>query len=168
MPAFDPERTFNRWLSAKEVALLRGTLHERVGPLMLTLAVLCGCNDSTSSSISAQFSASNGQRVDLQAAADGKWDRVCVLGPYSTEADAAQALGVSWPAEARTDIAQNDGISLLTFVQGKSVLKFVEHPRNSGDFSNLGRRCFPRTRAKFVQQDNPARGWPGLFPAEDR
>lgn len=44
----------------------------------------------------------------------------------------------------------------------------VEHPRNAGDFSNLGGSCFPRTSVRFVQQDHPARGWPGLFPAEDK
>jgi hypothetical protein len=136
--------------------------------LILTVAALCGCNDPTSSSIAAQFSASNGRRVDLESAVDGSWDRVCVLGPYSTDADAAEALGFSWPANTLTDIASDDGISLLIFAQGKSVVKFVEHPRNSGDFSNLRGRCFPRTSAKFVQRDHPVKGWPGLFPAEDK
>lgn len=143
-------------------------MHARVGALILVVAALCGCSDPTSSSIAAQFSSSKGQRVDLATAVDGSWDRVCILGPYSTNDDAAEALGFSWPAETLTDIASDDGISLLIFAQGKSVLKFVEHPRGRGDFSNLRGRCFPRASAKFVQRDRPVDGWPGLFPAEDK
>lgn len=139
-----------------------------IGALVLTIAALCGCSDPASSSIAEQFSASEGRRVDLGSAVDGNWDRVCVLGPYSTDSDAAEALGFSWPAEALTDIARDDGISLLIFVREKSVLKFVEHPRRFGDFSNLSGRCFARKSAKFVQIARPAKGWPGLFPADDR
>ena len=142
--------------------------HGRIGALILTMAALCGCNDPTSSSIAGQLSASEGQRVDLGSAVDGNWDRVCVLGPYSADADAAEALGFSWPAESLTDIARDDGISLLIFVREKSVLKFVEHPRRSGDFSNLRGRCFARKSAKFVQIAHPVKGWLGLFPAGDK
>jgi len=143
-------------------------MHGRICALILTMSALCGCSDPMSASIAEQLSASKGQRVDLGSAIEGNWDRVCVLGPYSTDADAAEALGFSWPAEALTDIARNDGISLLVFVREKSVLKFVEHPRGSGDFSNLRGRCFARESAKFVQIAHPTKGWPGLFPADEK
>ncbi|MUV14569.1 hypothetical protein [Noviluteimonas gilva] len=140
--------------------------HIRCCTLVLMLATLCGCGDALSSSIADQFSESGRKTVDLASAVPGNWNRVCVLGPYSTNASAAEALGFDWPAETLTDIARNDGISVLIFVQGKSVLRYAEHPRRSGDFSNLTGRCFPRASAKFVQVDRPAKGWPGLFPAD--
>jgi len=142
-------------------------MHFHRGVLVLILAALTGCRDSASSSIADQFSASGRKGVDLAAAVPGNWDRVCILGPYSSDAVAAQTLGFTWPAETLTDIEQDDGISLLVFVQGKSVIDYVEHSRGSGDFSNLTGRCFPRTSTKFVQVAEPVKGWSGLFPADE-
>jgi hypothetical protein len=140
--------------------------HIRFGALILTLVAICGCGNALSSSIADQFAASGRKTVDLASAVPGNWERVCVLEPYSTDASAAEALGFKWPAERLTDIADNDGISLLIFVQGQSVLGHVEHPRRAGDFSNLTGRCFPRASAKFVQVDRPAKGASGLYPAD--
>jgi hypothetical protein len=97
----------------------------------------------------------------------GSWDRVCVLGPYSNNAAAAQILGFEWHVESNSSISTNEGISLLLFVQGTSVASYVEHRRNQGDFSNLTGRCFTREQAKFKQVAHPANGWPGLFPASE-
>jgi len=135
--------------------------------LVLMLVAPTGCRDSSSSSIANQFSASGRKGVDLAAAVPGNWDRVCILGPYSSNAVAAQTLGVEWPAETLTDIERDDGISLLFFVRDKSVIDYVEHSRGSGDFSNLTGRCFSRSKAKFLQVVKPVKGWPGLFPADD-
>ncbi|MEP7044395.1 MAG: hypothetical protein ABI843_15125 [Dokdonella sp.] len=139
------------------------------GLLLLALAAPAGCQHggAASSGIAAQFSASGGKSVDLALAVPGNWDRVCVLGPYSNDAAAAETLGIDWSAETLTSIKHNDGISLLVFVQGKSVISYVEHPRKLGDFTNLGGRCFPQTNAKFTQVGRPAKGWAGLFPVHE-
>lgn len=138
--------------------------HFRYGILTLALAVLAGCGNSASSSIADQFSASGRQSVDLASAVTGNWERVCVLGPYATDAVAAETLGFNWPAETLTEISRRDGISLLIFVRGTSVINHVEHPRDSADFSNLTGRCFSRSSARFVAR--PVKGWPVLIPAE--
>ena len=142
-------------------------MHFYRGMLVLILVAITGCRDSASSSIAEQFSASGRKGVDLAAAVPGNWDRVCVVGPYSSDAVAAQTLGFEWPAETLTDIERDDGISLLVFVRDKSAIDYVEHSRGSGDFSNLTGRCFSHTKAKFVQVAKPVKGWPGLFPADE-
>jgi hypothetical protein len=133
--------------------------------IAVMLLVLSACRGADSSSIADQFSAS--ESVDLATAVPGDWDRVCVLGPYSNNALAAQALGFTWPVETLTEIEHNDGISLLVFVQGEAVAKHVEHSRRSGDFSNLTGRCYSQANAKFVYVSEPVKGWPGLFPADE-
>lgn len=142
-------------------------MHLYRGVLILFLVALTSCRSSASSSIAAEFSASGDKGVDLASAVPGKWDRVCILGPYSSNAAAAETLGFTWPAETLTSIEDNEGISLLIFVQGESVIDYVEHRRDLGDFTNLTGRCFPRTSAKFLRVARPTKGWPGLFPADE-
>jgi hypothetical protein len=135
--------------------------------LLLMLVTLIACGSRDSSSIADQFSASGRKSVDLAVAVPGNWNRVCVLGPYSTDTVAAETLGFEWSAETLTDIGRSEGASLLVFVRRKTVLNYVEHPRRSGDFSNLTGRCFSHGNAKFVQVDQPTDGWAGLFPADE-
>lgn len=135
--------------------------------LLLMLSTLVACSDRGSSSIADQLSASAGKSVDLAVAVAGNWDRVCILGPYSSNAVAAGILGFEWPAESLTDVERSDVISLLVFVQGSTVLEYLEHPRSSGDFSNLAGRCFLHGNTKFRQVDQPIKGWAGLFPADE-
>ena len=134
---------------------------------LFLLAALAGCQNRTSTAIASQYAASGGATIDLASAVPVGWDRVCVLGPYSNNTAAAKTLGFEWPAESRSSIATNEGISLLVFVQGNSVASYVEHRRDQGDFSNLTGRCFAREHAKFRQLAHPAKGWPGLFPANE-
>jgi hypothetical protein len=139
------------------------------GVMAFVLAALAGCQrDSTSSSsIADQFLASGSRSVNLASAVPGTWDRVCILGPYSNNAAANGALGFNWPAESLTSIKDNDGISLLIFVRGKTVVSYVEQPRNAGDFTNLAGRCFLRNSAKFKQVSHPKNGWVGLYPENE-
>jgi hypothetical protein len=137
--------------------------------MAFVLAALAGCqlNSASSSSIADQFLASGRRSVNLSSAVPGSWERVCILGPYSNNAAANGALGFNWPAESLTSIKENDGISLLIFVQGKSVVGYVEQPRNVGDFTNLSGRCFLRGSAKFKQVAHPKNGRVGLFPENE-
>jgi hypothetical protein len=135
-----------------------------VASCILVAAVGCTALDSTSSAIAKQFAESKGSSVSLTTAVPGDWEKVCVLGPYSSNDTAKQTLGFEWNAEAKTSIQTNEGISLLLFVQDKQVVSYVEHPRNHGDFSNLTTQCFPREKAQFIHDPKPTKGWPGLFP----
>src|SRR5215217_8088707 len=104
--------------------------------------VLASCESplagaETSKTIAKQFEQSGRTSVDLAEAVPGQWDRVCVIGPYNDNAAVRTTLGFDWDAQSQTSIYVNDGISLLLFVSGGRVVQYVEHPRNSGDFSNL-------------------------------
>lgn len=102
--------------------------------------------------------------VDLQTVGAEGWDRVCVLGPYSTDRGAQETIGFSWPVESRSAIAWNDGISLLLFVREQHVVHAVEHPRDRGDFSELSGRCFLPDEAQFIRRNGEGDEWPHLAP----
>lgn len=137
--------------------------------VILLLAAPAGCQPGRriSSSIKDQFLVSGRKSVDLAAAVPGTWNRVCILGPYSSNAVAKQVLGFDWDAESRSSIKTNEGISLLLFVQDQRVVDYVEHSRAAGDFTNLAGRCFSDSSTKFVQVTQPQDGWPGLFPPDE-
>ena len=120
--------------------------------LLLILALITSCSESSriSSRIAEQFD--RGTTIDLDKAFPESWDRVCILGPYSVNEDAAGALGFPWNAEANTSIAMSDGINVLVFAKDQTVVAHVEHPRNKGDFSRVTPECAPRSQAKLVRQ----------------
>ena len=134
--------------------------------LILILATCAGCKDY-SAAISDQFNASGKESIDLERAIPSNWDKVCVLGPYTDNAAASKTLGFGWPVESRSDIRDSDGISLLVFVSGKSVIEHVEHPRNMGDFANLSGRCFTPSEARFKRVKNLPDNWPELIPSNE-
>src|SRR5690606_29299464 len=97
--------------------------------LLLTIAA-CAGSTNHSDKISEQVEASGNKRIDLKAAVPTDWDRVCVVGPYQDAAFVEKTLGFAWPAERKTSTEDNDGISLLLFAKGQSVVAHVEYPRN--------------------------------------
>ncbi|WP_460834764.1 hypothetical protein [Lysobacter humi (ex Lee et al. 2017)] len=115
-----------------------------------------------STAIRKQFEAN--RTVDLRRAVPSRWDRVCILGPYSDDEAAQSTLGFAWPLESKSSIKTSDSITLLVFARGKEVVRSVEHPRGSGDFSNLSGRCFRPDKAQFIHVERPREGWPGMFP----
>lgn len=119
---------------------------------LLILALIAGCSESSriSSRIAEQFD--RGTSIDLVQAFPESWDRVCILGPYSVNEDAASTLGFPWNAEANTSIAMSDEINVLVFANDQTVVAHVEHPRNKGDFSRVTPECAPRSQAKLVRQ----------------
>ncbi len=126
------------------------------GALLLIPALITGCSEGSkiSSRITEQFD--RGTSIDLDQAFPKGWDRVCILGPYSVNEDAASALGFPWNAEANTSIAMSDGINVLVFAKDQTVVAHVEHPRNKGDFSRVTPDCAPRSQAKLVRQPSSA------------
>lgn len=130
-------------------------VHSHLGILLAITMTLTACDRESASPITDHFLASGRNSIDLTLAVSGNWDRVCILGPYSRDSEAAETLGFQWPVETLTNISYSDGVSLLIFVQDKSVINYVEHPRNNGDFSYLTGRCFLNGSAKFVRAAQP-------------
>ena len=136
---------------------------------VIILFVLASCDSPAlgiSEKITRQFQSSGRTFVNLAKVLPSVWDKVCILGPYSTSKHAYDTLGFAWPVETQSTISATDSIALLLFVNNKEIVEFVEHPRRNGDFANLSRQCFVREQATFHHQTNPKKGWPGLFPKE--
>ncbi|RYG88515.1 MAG: hypothetical protein EON58_19910 [Alphaproteobacteria bacterium] len=135
----------------------------RRGLLILTLAACAGCVNY-SEKISQQFELSGKKLIDLKAAVPTDWDRVCFVGPYQDDAFVEKTLGFSWAAERTTSIEDNDGITLLLFVKEQSVLAYVEHPRDHGDFNELEGQCFSPENARFRSFPRGPDNWPRMVP----
>jgi len=135
--------------------------------LMPLLIVRCDTPaPGVSEEITRQFQSSGRTFVDLAKVLPAAWDKICILGPYSTSKHAQETLGFDWPIEQQSSISTNDTIALLLFMKDTDIVELVEHPRRDGDFANLSRQCFSREQATFHHQTNPKKGWPGLFPKE--
>jgi len=147
--------------------MTRGSASVALALLVLASAACSDSEPKISVSIAGQFRRSAGGLVDLAEANPSPWDRVCVLGPYTTNASAKKTLGFDWNAEGKSVIHRNDGITLLVFVTSNHVVDFVEHPRNLGDFATLSGKCFPRKQARFVQTHESGAGPEGLYPKQD-
>ena len=137
--------------------------------IVLLLLIVTSCDSSPrtiTEEITSQFQSSGRTFVDLADVVPTAWDKVCILGPYSTPKNVYDTLGFDWPLDMFSSIATNDTIALLLFVKNQEVVQFVEHPRRDGDFANLSRQCVIRTNSTFYHLTNPPKGWPGLFPKE--
>ncbi len=104
--------------------------------------------------IRTELVAQGGDRLDLgRLRTHSPWDRVCVFGPYSSDAAAQPILKVKdWSIERTSAIATSGGISLLVFIKGDAVVHQVEMPRREADLSAAGMRCFERDTAVFVRE----------------
>ncbi|WP_146093442.1 hypothetical protein [Xanthomonas pisi] len=106
-------------------------------------------------------------QVDLAQIAPGGWDRVCILGPYSTDEEAALLVGAPWSLRGNSSAWESDGVSALLLVRGQTVLSSVDVSRAHADFSGQSDKCFPREKARFVRLPGskelvPAAGLPAL------
>lgn len=130
--------------------------------LVVVLALmLIGCtrgDSEISAQLSQCFSNVSITVIDLAELGPSTWERVCVLTPYSTNAQAEAVLGFKWDAEGKTDIASNDGINVLVFARGKELLAYVEHPRGQGDLLGVQPQCLQRAQAKVLRRVG-ADGW---------
>ena len=88
-------------------------------------------------------------RVDLAAEFAGQWDRVCVLGPYTTNRRATEILGVDVDVYGRSQIASSDGITLLVTMNADAAAGMYEVALRPVDFTPLAGCCFSRSDAVF-------------------
>jgi hypothetical protein len=127
----------------------------------------CSKGDSTiSAAIADQFDRKSETVVDLSIVGPSGWDRVCILTPYTSNAETEKVLGFKWDSDTKTSIGGSDGINVVVFLRGREVLTFTEHPRNKGDFSGVVSRCVSRERAKFIRVAEKD-GWTYLRSAHD-
>lgn len=78
-----------------------------------------------------------GAPVDIRTVTDFDWDRLFVFAPYTPVAEMRRCLGFEWPEAGQSGIERRDDIALLVFVRGGRVVRALEFPRRSGDFSGV-------------------------------
>jgi hypothetical protein len=126
-------------------------------PFAIALLFLNACvssDNSISQKLTAEFNASPSTPIDLAKIGPQTWEKVCVLGPYTTNGAAEKILGFKWDVEQKSTVTRNDGINLLVFIKGQDVLAYAEHPRDKGDFLKLQSRCLNRKQATLLRQPN--------------
>ena len=77
--------------------------------------------------------------IDLSATTTFVWDRLYVLGPYTSLEDLEAAVGRSWRNICFTHIDVLENEALLVFTSDGKVVHCLEYSTASYDFSSLGR-----------------------------
>jgi hypothetical protein len=128
-----------------------------LAPFAIALLLLNACtssDNSISQKIIAELNSSPLAPIDLAKIGPPTWEKVCVLGSYTTNGEAEKILGFKWDVEQKSTVTKNDGINLLVFVKGQDVLAYTEHPRNKGDFSELQSRCLSRKQSTLLRKSD--------------
>ncbi len=127
-----------------------------LAPLAIAILLLSACakddEQSISQRLTTEFDASTSAPIDLAKLGPSTWQKVCILGPYTSDKEAEQILGFKWNSKQKSSITQNDGINLLIFVKEQKVLAYAEHPRDKGDFSELRSKCLTRQQSILSRQ----------------
>ncbi|KPV96296.1 hypothetical protein AN214_01642 [Pseudoalteromonas sp. P1-9] len=117
----------------------------------LTVTVLAGCG---------YFGApvhefdSTAKQLNLTNTVEGSWQRVCFITPYTDNQRAQKVLGFSFDVEKLTRIKNNDGVTLLVFIEDNQVEHYFETPRSNIDFTRLTPICIDREKAHFKLESN--------------
>ncbi len=118
---------------------------------VLFLSACADRNHEINEQIQTQLQAKPMGPLDLALAGPSSWERVCVLGPYTTNEHAEKVLGFKWDATGKTSIGSNDSINVLVFAKGHQVIAYTEYPRNKEDFSKMTPHCLTRNQASLIQ-----------------
>lgn len=87
-------------------------------------------NNDLSNLIEKELIKNNGKSIQLSNITSFQWQRVCIIGPYSTQEIQNRVLGF----EADLLANSNDRESTLAFVNNNKVVYYVHHSRNKVDF----------------------------------
>ena len=80
-----------------------------------------------------QSKVSNSNYLDLNTVTDFKWDKVYIVTPYSILKTIFEENKIK-PANIDKSIETLDNINLVVFTLNKTIVAYVNLPRNIGDF----------------------------------
>jgi len=143
----------------------RGTFIARLIPLFaLVLVAACGATQDTQLERKLLAAASSDSTVDLTHIVREKWDRVCIIRPYTTPEQAKQLTGINWRGFARSGIQFKEDFNLVVFLKQFRVERYAEVARRV-DFKVPHSVCLPHDSARFRSRASPASG-PNHFRLE--
>lgn len=125
------------------------------------LVILSGCSNSKEDSelsraISQRAAGPEGSELRIADLAPNDWSRFCVFPPYSDRERIESALGFAWDTAEKTGIDVQEGSTLFVLTKGQGVESWTMHPRDKGDFADLGEPyCRERDDAVFVTSKGP-------------
>jgi hypothetical protein len=76
-----------------------------------------------------------------QVSVFANWNRLCIFGPYSTEDDAARALGYRSATLEQSRVRNSNAVSALVFVNDSGTLGIIDVDRSLVDFAQLSQIC---------------------------
>ena len=113
-----------------------------------------------------QIASAAGGVIDLRSVGPPGWNRLCVLTPYITPAEAERRVGCPFDWAWHTDVHHHDGVCALAFVRdgadGTELLAFAEVRWREADFARVDPPCVPRAAARFRYANGPP---PRVLPA---
>jgi hypothetical protein len=136
--------------------------------LIVTAAAVLACSrpDAVSAAIGDRVKEGPGTRLVLAAATGFPWERVCVVGPYTTPEQLRALAGTEIVASAAQGIAGRDDVNLLLFFSNGRVVRSTAHPRKEGDFGpDVVGKCYSREQAVFTVRRAPPGSWGNIGPS---
>src|SRR5688572_28690269 len=135
--------------------------------LLALAGVLAGCGQQgpVSRSIAATSEKGPGTRLVLAEHTRFGWDKVCVIGPYTSDEQLASLTGIQGAAGHAHGIQSSDAMHVLMFISEGRIAESVPHPRNRGDFGpEVTDRCYTRAQANFLVRVPPSDSWGNIGP----
>ena len=99
---------------------------------------------------------------DMTQFLGSEWEKLCFLGPYSTNTLARQITGIDVDIENRSNIDTHDGISLIIVLSHSEITNLLEVPRNQIDFANLTGNCYQPSQEFIIESET----WPKALALE--
>ncbi len=101
--------------------------------------------------------------IDISTLSTEDWDRLHVFAPYSSGENITRELGFEWQDYENSGIFMNEGVSLLLFLKGDTIVEWFVHPRRQGDFALAARSGgYTRDDAVFTLERTSAERWPTI------
>lgn len=92
--------------------------------------------------------------ISLTRAIDGKWEKVCFIGPYTHNQQASEIVGFALDVESRSDIEWSDSIVLLVALDADDGARLFEVDRGTVDFVHQAGKCYPKMLSTFRIADH--------------
>ena len=89
--------------------------------------------------------------VDFSTITSFQWDRLYIIGPYSTYKELTYRFGISWMA-CDTNTDAYDGWVFLVFASGKKIVRCFDYPVVPYDFTYISNdsEAVPIQEAHFI------------------
>lgn len=89
--------------------------------------------------------------LDFDKKVKGLWKKLYIFEPYITKEEIIKQYNLKWKDYKSFNIKDKDNVSLLLFVdEDNNVKKFIEFPREKGDFLKLEKKVYDRYDSKFM------------------